>query len=117
MKIGIYYVKSYVNWGTPLIVSNGHSEIKTAHIELSNVSGRVVFNSTKESKFRHAFRHGTTSHLEIDIEPDLDEIEQAITEPEIVILHDPKRAKAMQERERYRKLHPNGTGRKKEDWQ
>ena len=68
MIIGIYYKKSKVKTGKPIVVSNGISEIHTDTVILDNVSGQVLYGGAKN--FPIAARHGTTTPLLIKIKDD-----------------------------------------------
>lgn len=110
MKLSIYYHRFLVQTGKPICVSNGHSEIHTDKLILENISGQVLFNSTKGRGIHltQARRHGTTTPLEIEIMPSF--------EDEIVVPTS-NLSKNLKERERYRKLHPEVKGHRKEPWE
>lgn len=111
MKLAIYYHRYIVSTGKPICLSNGRSEIHTDKIIFEGqVKAEVRFNSTKGkgSHLAQAKRHGTTTPLEIEIFP--------APEDEIIIpVSNPSRA--LKERERYRKNHPEVKGYRKEYWE
>lgn len=107
MQLGIYYHKRLVKTGKPLIVSNGKSEIATDRIELNNISGVIRFNNAK-GNFGKGRRHGVTTVLMIGIDDHPDETAQYFKSAT------KNRQRALKERERYRKLHPNTKGPRKE---
>jgi hypothetical protein len=107
MKLAIYYHRLLVSTGKPICVSNGKSEIHTDKIILQNITGQVIFNSTKGRGIHlgQARRHGTTTPLEIEILPD-PEVDFEVIEVPVT----DKRTHALQERERYRRNHPEVKG-------
>lgn len=129
MKLAIYYHRYLVSTGKPICLSNGHSEIHTNKIIFENLSGQVVYNSTKGRGLHlyQARRHGTTTPMEIEILPapedetelqleraDLDQrtkmrilLESGLVPP------DTRKLKAIKERNRYRLLHPEIKGHRK----
>jgi hypothetical protein len=113
MQLGIYYHKRLVKTGKPLIVSNGRSEVATDRIELTNISGVIKFNNAS-GRFGKAKRHGVTTVLMIGIDGHPNENEEYFKTAS------KNRQRALKERERYRRLHPNAgqrTTRLKEDWE
>lgn len=113
MKLTVYYHRFLVKIGKPICVSNGHSEIHTDKLILENITGQVIFNSTKEKGIHltQARRHGTTTPLEIEIMPTEDDKIPAIVPTGSL------KSKALKERERYRRLHPEAKGNRKESWE
>ncbi len=107
MQLGIYYHKRLVSTGKPLIISNGKSEIATDRIELNNISGVIKFNNAV-GKFAKGRRHGVTTVLMIGIDQDPDETAEYFK----AATHN--RKKALKERERYRKMHPDVKALRKE---
>lgn len=111
MKLVIYYHRYLVSTGKPICVSNGHSEIHTDKIVFENITGQVLFNSTKGKgpHLAQARRHGTTTPMEIEISP--------APEDEIPIVVVGNKSRALKERERYRTLHPEAKRQRKESWE
>lgn len=107
MQLGIYYHKRLVKTGKPLIISNGKSEIATDRIELSNISGVIQFNNAK-GNFGKGRRHGVTTVLMIGIDGKPDEAAEYFKAATA------NKKKALKERERYRRLHPETKGIRKE---
>src|SRR5690348_12857266 len=109
MKLAIYYNKDLVSTGKPICLSNGRSEIHPDKIIFEGViHGQVMFNSTKGigRHLTQARRHGTTTPLEIEIFPDINDIDDMKKVHKISLKASPEgiskaKAKAILERERY----------------
>lgn len=124
MKLVIYYRKNLVHTGKPICLSNGKSEIYPDKIILEGVHGQVMFNSTKGigRHLTQARRHGTTTPLEIEIFPDFNDVDDMKKVHEISLKASPEgiskaKAKAILERQRYRKEHPTVKRTRKELWE
>jgi len=71
--LGIFYKKSLLKTGRPIVVSNGRSEIYTDHVTFENLTSELVYDNAQE-KFPSAAKFGTTTLLiEIQGEDDVTE--------------------------------------------
>lgn len=107
----VFYKKSLVKTGRPIVVSNGRSEIYTDHVIFENLTSELVYNNAQE-KFPVAARFGTTTPLLIEIQSEDD-----ITENDLLNFTfdkldkyldglTTKEKKRIRERIRYRKNNP-----------
>ncbi len=110
--LGVFYKKSLVQTGRPIVVSNGTSEIYTDHITFENLTSEMVYNNAQD-KFPAAVKFGTTTPLLIEIQSEDD-----ITENDLLNFSfdkldkyldglDTKEKKRVKERIRYRKNNPH----------
>jgi len=112
MILGIFYKKSLVKTGKPIVVSNGRSEIYTDHVTFENLTSELVFNNAK-NKFPSAVKFGTTTPLLIEIQSDDDITENDLLNLSSVELNqyldelNPQERKRIKERIRYRKNNPH----------
>jgi len=112
MILGIFYKKSLVKTGRPIVVSNGRSEIYTDHITFENLTSELVFNNAK-NKFPSAAKFGTTTPLLIEIQSEDDITENDLlnfTPDELNQYLDelnPQEKKRIKQRIRYRKNNPS----------
>jgi len=109
--LGIFYRKSLVKTGRPIVVSNGRSEIYTDHVTFENLTSELVYNNAQE-KFPAAARYGTTTPLLIEIQG-----EDGVTDEDILHFTSSQlnkyldgmnsiERKRIKERIRYRKNNP-----------
>lgn len=109
--LGIFYRKSLVKTGRPIVVSNGRSEIYTNHVTFENLTSELAYNNAKE-KFPAAARFGTTTPLLIEIqgEDDITENDLLDFSPDELDKYldglTAKEKKRIKERIRYRKNNP-----------
>ncbi len=106
--LGVFYKKSLVKTGRPIVVSNGRSEIYTNHVTFENLTSELVYNNAQE-KFPAAARYGTTTPLLIEIQGEDDVTDEDVlhfTSNQLKKYLDgmnPKEKKRIKERIRYRK--------------
>lgn len=109
--LGIFYKKSLVKTGRPIVVSNGTSEIYTNHVTFENLTSELVYNNA-QAKFPAAARFGTTTPLLIEIQGEDDITDEDIlhfTSRQLKKYLDgltTKEKKRIKERIRYRKNNP-----------
>ena len=112
MILGVFYKKSLVKTGRPIVVSNGTSEIYTDHVTFENLTSELVYNNAQE-KFPAAARFGTTTPLLIEIQGEDDVTDEDIlhfTSSQLNKYLDgmnPKEKKRIKERISYRKNNPS----------
>ena len=110
--LGVFYKKSLVKTGRPIVVSNGTSEIYTDHIIFENLTSELVYNNAQE-KFPAAAKFGTTTPLLIEIQGEDDITSEDIlhfTSSQLKKYLDgmnPIEKKRIKERIRYRKNNPS----------
>ena len=110
--LGVFYKKSLVKTGRPIVVSNGKSEIYTDHVTFENLTSELVYNNAQD-KFPSAVRFGTTTPLLIEIqsEGDITENDLLNFSPDELNQYldglDTKEKKRIKERIRYRKNNPS----------
>ena len=109
--LGVFYKKSLVKTGSPIVVSNGTSEIYTNHVTFENLTSEMVYNNAQE-KFQAAAKYGTTTPLLIEIQGEDDITSENIlhfTSSQLKKYLDGmnlKEKKRIKERIRYRKNNP-----------
>ncbi len=67
MILGVFYKKSLVKTGRPIVGSNCTSEIYTDHVTFDNLTSEMVYNNAQD-KFPAAVRYGITTPLLIEIQ-------------------------------------------------
>ena len=110
--LGVFYKKSLVKTGKPIVVSNGRSEIYTDHVTFENLTSELVYNNAK-NKFPSAVKFGTTTPLLIEIqgEDDITENDLLDFSPDELDKYldglTAKERKRIKEKIRYRKNNPS----------
>jgi len=109
--LGVFYKKSLVKTGKPIVVSNGKSEIYTDHVTFENLTSELVYNNAQE-KFPAAARYGVTTPLLIEIQGEDDVTDEDVlhfTSSQLKKYLDgmnPIERERIKERIRYRKNNP-----------
>ena len=110
--LGVFYRKSLVKTGKPIVVSNGRSEIYTDHVTFENLTSELVYNNA-QAKFPAAARFGTTTPLLIEIQGEDDVTDEDILKFTSIQLNkyldgiNLTEKKRIKERIRYRKNNPS----------
>lgn len=115
-QLAIYYHRASARRGTPLVLSNGTSEIKTDKIILDNIKhAEISYCNVEQSKMFKVKRQGVSTVFLIDIEQEspIQSLDAAIDEAKRD--GDISRMRALQERKRYRELHPIQIRNRKSD--